>query len=82
MTTKQVVLTLDSSFFEALKKKSVQNGFKNLQQYVCDVLHHTTYGKKHAGGRSRRKDPESEYLDKFSQPTKETYKIERSVGLR
>ena len=81
MASEKIVLTMEESLVQKIKMKSQQQGFSTVQKYIYDLLHHAVYTKKHAGGRLRRKDPETEYLDKFSQPTKETYKIERSVGL-
>ncbi len=82
MVAKQVTFTFEPMFYRRLLSKSKKAGYKNVQQYGYDLLHHAVYGKKNSGGRPKRKNPEREYLDKFSTPTKETYKIERSAGLR
>ncbi len=79
MTTRTIALSLDSDFINKLRKKSVKQGYRDIHQYIEEVLRRQIYWNRK---RVKKKDAESEYLDKFSKPTKETYKIMRSIQPR
>ena len=79
MEKNKILLSFDNDFFKKIKTRAKQRRFKNIEQFIIDVLRHNVYRK---GAISKKKDAENLYLDKFSSPTRETAKIIRSIQPR
>lgn len=74
MTVKQVTLTLDTQMYEKATAKAARQGYKNVQQYANDLLHHAVYSKKHRGGRPLKEGFDDSIARMIARPTKESKK--------
>ena len=82
MNVKQVTFTFEKEFYAKLQTKAQQNGYKNVQQYGYDLLHHVIYGKKHRGGRPRYMGYDDRLARMTARPTKDSAKIVRWAKAR
>jgi|GEM_PF-5657415 len=73
---KDVLLTFGLEFYKELEKKAKKQKFRNVEDFLYYIIRRNMYYGK-AG--KKLKNSDITYLDKFSVPTKETRRIERSI---
>ena len=76
MVSKEVILSLDRSFYEKLQSKALKSGYRNVQQLAHDLLHHAVSGKKNAGGRPKKASYDDIIMKAISKPTRKSRKLE------
>lgn len=76
MVTKQVILTFDKQFYTKALAQSTRKGYKNIQQYTYDLLHHAVYSKKNKGGRPVKKTYDDIIMKAITKPTAKSRKLE------
>ncbi len=70
MTSAHYVITLPKTVNQKLKQKAERKGFRDIKDYIQDLLHHHAF---HQGGRPRASSFDS-ITDKFAAHTKESRK--------
>ena len=76
MTSEPLVIEVDSVTLTKFKRRARKLGFKTAQEYLLDIVRRSAYIQ---AGRPRSSAVVDSFVSKFAKPTKETYKIIRSL---
>ena len=74
MSVHKITFTFEPEFYQKISLKAKKGGYKNIQQYAYDLLHHVVYGKKKAGGRTKKIGYDDQLAKMMGRPTRESKK--------
>ncbi len=73
MISERITLAFEDQFYKKLKQKAKKQGFKDIKDYIYDVLQHRVYYQKRRG-RGVKMSYDEIVMNKISKPTAESKK--------
>ncbi|MBI2632013.1 hypothetical protein HYW75_03345 [Candidatus Pacearchaeota archaeon] len=73
MPSEKITLAFEGPFYNKIKQKAKKQGFRNVRDYIYDVLQHRVYYQKRLG-RGTKMSYDEMVMNKIAKPTSESRK--------